>query len=102
MTTNRIGVIDEAFMSRIHVSFGFPDLTDEDRERIWVNNFERLKATTNIKVSPSALTYVKTAAVTKLKWNGRHIRNGEIIQEALRSNTADLSLCSISDRRRLC
>jgi hypothetical protein len=77
LTTNRIGVFDDAFMSRVHVSLGFPDLSSEDRELIWMNNFERLTENTNINVSNTAKSYVKTDKVLSLAWNGREIRNGE-------------------------
>lgn len=77
LTTNRVGVIDEAVLSRIHVTFGFPDLTDMNREKIWLNNFERLERTTNIGISHTARAYIQSSEVVDLKWNGRHIRNGK-------------------------
>lgn len=77
LTTNRIGVMDEAFTSRIHVSFGFPDLTQHDRERIWMNNFRRLEKDTDMEISDTAKEYIKTTKIGSLPWNGRHIRNGE-------------------------
>jgi len=66
-------------MSRVHVSLGFPDLTDEDRELIWRNNFSRLTSNTNIQVSKAAITYLGSSEVAGLKWNGRHIRNGRFL-----------------------
>ncbi|KAH8903522.1 P-loop containing nucleoside triphosphate hydrolase protein [Coniochaeta sp. PMI_546] len=89
LTTNRIGVMDEAFTSRIHVSFGFPDLTDNDRERIWRNNFSRLTRDTDMEISETAKTYISTTEIRSLRWNGRHIRNA--FQTAVALAMADKS-----------
>lgn len=43
MTTNRPGVLDEAFASRIQTSLYFPPLEYEQTMKIWALNLERLK-----------------------------------------------------------
>ncbi len=42
LTTNRVESFDSAFTSRIHVALHYQRLTDEQRRRIWTQNFERL------------------------------------------------------------
>jgi ATP-dependent Clp protease ATP-binding subunit ClpA len=71
-----MGVLDEAFMSRIHVSLFFKDLTDDDRKQIWKNNIKRL-GETNVRITKDAQEYLISAEVMARKWNGREIRNGK-------------------------
>jgi len=42
LTTNRVEAFDSAFTSRIHVALHYKKLRDSDRQRIWIQNFERL------------------------------------------------------------
>lgn len=42
LTTNRIEAFDDAFTSRIHVALHYKRLGDEERQRIWMQHFERL------------------------------------------------------------
>jgi hypothetical protein len=71
-----MGVLDEAFRSRIHVPLYFNDLTDEDRKQIWKNNIERL-GETKIRITKEAQEYLVSQEVMALEWNGREIRNGK-------------------------
>jgi hypothetical protein len=94
LTTNRVQSFDSAFLSRIHVALHYKNLRDEDRERIWANNFDRLdresqpeaavggdsqddaNSVQSVHVSVSARDYVRTSReVRALRWNGREIRN---------------------------
>lgn len=43
LTTNRIGQIDDAFLSRIHVVIGYTPLTEEQRAAIWKGFFRKLE-----------------------------------------------------------
>ncbi|KAK8099065.1 uncharacterized protein PG998_012306 [Apiospora kogelbergensis] len=82
MTTNRVGNIDPAFQSRIHVSLEYPDLTPASRRRVW----ENFLAAANAKAA-SALARGGGAAATAelsgedldelatLDLNGRQIKN---------------------------
>ncbi|KAB5549814.1 ATPase [Coniochaeta sp. 2T2.1] len=79
LTTNRVAAFDSAFTSRIHVALHYKKLTDEDRMRVWMNNFERLERDSGGKcfVPQSARQYAyESEEVKDLRWNGREIRNG--------------------------
>ena len=78
LTTNRVEAFDSAFTSRIHVALHYKKLTDEDRLRIWNNNFERLErdAAGKVYVGRTTREYACSSDdVRALKFNGREIRN---------------------------
>lgn len=78
LTTNRVEAFDSAFTSRIHVALHYRNLTDDDRQRIWINNFDRLERDSAGKctVLPAARKFaLASAEVRALRWNGREIRN---------------------------
>ncbi|EHL00114.1 hypothetical protein M7I_3991 [Glarea lozoyensis 74030] len=69
LTTNRIGQIDDAFLSRVHVVIGYAPLDEPKRKRIWNGFFRKLEhdmATPNRDGPKIEVT---------LSWNGREIRN---------------------------
>lgn len=79
LTTNRVAAFDSAFTSRIHVALHYKKLSDEDRMRVWMNNFERLERDSGGKcfVPQSARQYAyESEEIKDLRWNGREIRNG--------------------------
>jgi ATP-dependent Clp protease ATP-binding subunit ClpA len=78
LTTNRVGHIDEALMSRVHVVIRYPQLDDNKRREIWQGFLDKMRVDTGgqIRLSPSAKTYVmQDAKDLKIKLNGREIRN---------------------------
>jgi AAA+ superfamily predicted ATPase len=78
LTTNRVQTFDTAFTSRIHVALHYKSLSDEDREKIWLNSFERLERDSAGKVHISVATReyaYESGDVQSLRWNGREIRN---------------------------
>ncbi|KAI0020264.1 P-loop containing nucleoside triphosphate hydrolase protein [Xylariomycetidae sp. FL0641] len=85
LTTNRVGVLDEAFKSRIHVSLQYPRLKLEDTRRIWNNTLNRIEkenATSKLRIrfDRSALLnfaekHYKKHELAEATWNGRQIRN---------------------------
>ncbi|KAI1479345.1 P-loop containing nucleoside triphosphate hydrolase protein [Daldinia eschscholtzii] len=86
LTTNRIGTIDRAFKSRIHLSLFYPKLNQKRTMKIWENNLERLKEELNTEnravnfEKKEILRYAEKQykRLKKLKlrpWNGRQIRN---------------------------
>ncbi|KAL7811886.1 hypothetical protein V8C26DRAFT_215244 [Trichoderma gracile] len=78
LTTNRVRSFDTAFLSRIHVALHYKNLGDEERERIWTHNFDRLDRDSRgkIRVAMAAREFVwSSQEVRALRWNGREIRN---------------------------
>lgn len=83
LTTNRIGDFDEAFGSRIHISLHYPQLTLGATKEIFELNLRLIKQRFDDKdrnleiekpqILNSAEKYWNTH--TKLRWNGRQIRN---------------------------
>jgi AAA+ superfamily predicted ATPase len=68
MTTNRVGNMDKAFKSRIHISIEYPDLTAASRRKIW-RNF--LKASSQ----PNDFSETDLGELASLEVNGRQIKN---------------------------
>jgi hypothetical protein len=80
LTTNRVGVFDEAFSSRIHISMWYPGFDDVKRVKVWKVMIGRLrKERKDVKVPYDLIKYIeKDEDLKKVKWNGREIRNGEL------------------------
>ena len=72
MTTNRPGDIDEAFVSRIHITLGLNSLTREEQRKIWTIFIKDLDLSDAQK--RALLVYV-TDNFGADKLNGRQIRN---------------------------
>ena len=84
LTTNRVGAIDDAFLSRLHLTLYYPKLTEIQTLKIWKTNFQRLKENNKLRMEaggvPVELNDKKIMAWVKknwqeIKWNGRQIRN---------------------------
>ncbi|KAK6829812.1 P-loop containing nucleoside triphosphate hydrolase protein [Apiospora arundinis] len=78
LTTNRVGQIDDAFISRVHVAIGYDALTPESRSKIWQGFFRKLarERTGKIQISPAAKKWVLEKAISgEPQLNGRDIRN---------------------------
>ncbi|KAI9690602.1 MAG: hypothetical protein M1820_009997 [Bogoriella megaspora] len=76
LTTNRVGTIDEAFKSRIHISLYYPPLDWKTTKAIWRHNL-RLALE---KVDANEAEILKFARRhfeddPQLRWNGRQIYN---------------------------
>jgi AAA+ superfamily predicted ATPase len=81
ITTNRVGDLDEAFKSRIHLPIYYKNFTDEMRARVWENNFRKLmkERGDHFEIDWDVTQFVKKdSEVLALKWNGRQIRNGTL------------------------
>ncbi|KAK8087784.1 hypothetical protein PG997_002745 [Apiospora hydei] len=83
LTTNRVGVFDEAFTSRIHISLYYPPLQRDATRQIFEKNWERIKL--RYKTNDRKLE-IKESEITQFaldyfdnnkegRWNGRQIRN---------------------------
>ncbi|KAL2856501.1 hypothetical protein BJY01DRAFT_179464 [Aspergillus pseudoustus] len=97
LTTNRVGNIDEAFKSRIHVSLYYPPLGEEQTRRIWEMNIERLRKAEkeHSEVTGEPMPTIDKENILKFsdshygnskpqeRWNGRQIRNAFLTATAL-------------------
>lgn len=82
LTTNRVGTIDEAFRSRIHMSLFYPNLNEQQTIQIWRGQLKRaLERDPNLIVDEDAILkyarelHLLQVRVAKVGWNGRQIRN---------------------------
>ncbi|EEU37041.1 uncharacterized protein NECHADRAFT_5382, partial [Fusarium vanettenii 77-13-4] len=86
LTTNRVGAIDDAFRSRLHLTLYYPKLTKKQTKQIFKHNFERIAdINTNRKLNglppfeykdtePKIMAWAMETWKA-LRWNGRQIRN---------------------------
>ncbi|KAF1352514.1 hypothetical protein BDV97DRAFT_349644 [Delphinella strobiligena] len=77
LTPNRVGFIDEAFISRVHVIIGFEKLGPFRRRDIWqtfLDKLERERAG-KMRVGNSAKNFCLGDEMNAMDWNGREIRN---------------------------
>lgn len=81
LTTNRVGIFDEAFVSRIHVQIYYR-LEDDDRDKVWDNFFQKLEddREATMRIPQATKDYTQSKELRDLKWNGREIRNGKKIE----------------------
>ena len=85
LTTNRPGVLDEAFKSRIHITLQYPSVNLESTRAMWTNILNRLERDNelnDVKVSYSrdelldfAERHYRRYESEGATWNGRQIRN---------------------------
>ncbi|KAI0536997.1 hypothetical protein GGR58DRAFT_473532 [Xylaria digitata] len=83
LTTNRVGVFDEAFTSRIHISLYYPPLDQKSTVKIFEKNWDRIntrykKAGKFVDIKMSEITEFAIEYFQDNKegrWNGRQIRN---------------------------
>ncbi|KAF2269174.1 hypothetical protein CC78DRAFT_575278 [Lojkania enalia] len=78
LTSNREGVIDEAFKSRIHLSLRYPPLSWDTTKAIWKRNILQFEKMRNTKIDRSSLVRFAKMHFLKdqnLRWNGRQIFN---------------------------
>lgn len=85
LTTNRPGVIDEAFKSRMHVTLRYPGVNLESTKTMWANimrNIDEENASSPIRVvfdADALLSFAERHYILHehdgTTWNGRQIRN---------------------------
>ncbi|KAI8178930.1 hypothetical protein K4K48_011828 [Colletotrichum sp. SAR 10_66] len=84
LTTNRVGAIDDAFRSRLHLTLYYPKLVEKQSTKIWKNNIRKLEQVNELRVKKGQqpIKYDKDEIVKwaktnweSLQWNGRQIRN---------------------------
>jgi hypothetical protein len=82
LTSNRVGRFDDAIVSRIHVVIHYMGLSEAYRRKIWNQFFDKLKKerSATMRIEESARRYVlEDEWMLKMKWNGREIRNGNLL-----------------------
>jgi hypothetical protein len=84
LTTNRVGAIDDAFRSRLHLTLYYPKLTEDQTRKIWKNNLGRLEQVNaeramhgrpEIRFDKQEILRWAKRHAEDLQWNGRQIRN---------------------------
>ncbi|KAL4917034.1 P-loop containing nucleoside triphosphate hydrolase protein [Aspergillus aurantiobrunneus] len=78
LTTNRVGQIDDAFISRVHIAIGYNTLNGETRKKIWNGFLQQLarERAGKIQIAPDAKKWVlETTGESQVQLNGRDIRN---------------------------
>ena len=82
LTSNRVGEIDEAFRSRIHICLFYPKLDELSVTKVWEKNINRVKASDiNIDVDEDEIRHfyerlwLKNEKNPSRHWNGRQIKN---------------------------
>ncbi|KAK6440344.1 hypothetical protein LTR95_003425 [Oleoguttula sp. CCFEE 5521] len=83
LTTNRVGAIDEAFKSRIHVQLYYSSLTWPVTEKIWRQHIRRAQeGLLKIECDVNELLFYahelfdkQVGSHDKMAWNGRQLRN---------------------------
>ncbi|KAF2096574.1 P-loop containing nucleoside triphosphate hydrolase protein [Rhizodiscina lignyota] len=84
LTTNRVGMIDDAFRSRLHLTLYYPPLGRSQTKKIWRTNFKRLEVINaerekydrpRIEFDDKRIIRWADKYFEELKWNGRQIRN---------------------------
>ncbi|KAA8570778.1 hypothetical protein EYC84_000172 [Monilinia fructicola] len=71
LTTNRVGVFDEAFASRIHISIWYPGFDDTKRIKVWKTLIRRIqRERKDVKVPWDLMKYIeKDGDLKKVEWN---------------------------------
>ncbi|QYT04743.1 AAA domain-containing protein [Trichoderma simmonsii] len=82
LTTNRVGVFDEAFKSRIHISLYYPPLQQDQTLKIWKSHIQKAIQDPRIKIDSDQLILCANDIFERQLdpqfgpvWNGRQIRN---------------------------
>ena len=86
LTTNRVETFDEAFVSRIHLSLRYEELSIKARLRVWKLFIEKVKSTEGLAVSN--ITERDYESLAKRDVNGRQIKNLVRAAQALAVNEA--------------
>jgi hypothetical protein len=77
-TTNRLGHMDEALLSRVNIAINLYSLEDNTRKNIWNNFLQKLKKDRpDISVTERAMKFLHTDESCCVISNGRDIRNSE-------------------------
>lgn len=106
LTTNRIGHMDLAIMSRVHIIIHYEPLSVQYKTKIWEDFFAKLEAEReDIYIEKRAKDFILEEDTMKAtNWNGREIRNGSYLRLKIPYNIrrllgANYLLNSLPNRR---
>ncbi|KAI1411098.1 P-loop containing nucleoside triphosphate hydrolase protein [Hypoxylon sp. FL1857] len=90
LTTNRVGHLDDSFLSRIQVAITYKKLDIESQKKIWLRFFDKINdENQGLTVSWEAQHYIASEeAVKSMDMNGREIRNALQTAAALAQDRA--------------
>ncbi|KAI0905898.1 hypothetical protein F4823DRAFT_609280 [Ustulina deusta] len=94
LTTNRVGKMDEAFRSRVHISLYYPPLSKDSMLDIFTENIKLIESRTINRARVKKREILEFASnhyeynEPHTRWNGRQIRNAFHIAVALAENDA--------------
>ncbi|KAF2440889.1 P-loop containing nucleoside triphosphate hydrolase protein [Karstenula rhodostoma CBS 690.94] len=104
LTTNRVGVLDEAIKSRVHLHLKYNHLNKDQTVKIFEHNIKRLRVIEQQRSDDSRLTIAENEILDFARkhydqhsngtgigmWNGRQIRNAFLIAASLAHHDGDL------------
>ena len=73
LTTNRVETFDEAFVSRIHLSLRYEELSTKARHRVWKLFLEKVRSTEGVEIAK--ITESDYIDLARRDVNGRQIKN---------------------------
>ena len=73
LTTNRVETFDEAFVSRIHLSLRYEELSTKARHRVWKLFLEKVRSTEGVEIAK--ITEGDYMDLARRDVNGRQIKN---------------------------
>ncbi|KAI0882066.1 P-loop containing nucleoside triphosphate hydrolase protein [Annulohypoxylon maeteangense] len=91
LTTNRVGHLDDGFLSRIQVAITYKKLSTESQRKIWLRFFSKINEDKkgDLSVSWEARHYIEEeGTVESMDMNGREIRNALQTAVALANDRA--------------
>lgn len=74
LTSNRVGNIDAAFESRIHLSLDYPELDEDSRKTVWRNFLVRGAAGSGVALA-TGVSEEQINVLAQAQLNGRQIKN---------------------------
>lgn len=77
VTTNRVKVFDEAFLSRVHVALNFTELSQDSKEKIWTSFIHKMGK------SAAYITTEELQDLARRSSDGRVIKNAATTAHSL-------------------
>ncbi|KAI1439531.1 hypothetical protein F5Y02DRAFT_63418 [Annulohypoxylon stygium] len=89
LTTNRVGHVDDGFLSRIQVAITYEKLSAMAQKQIWLRFFDKIhEEKGDLTVTWEARQYIQKVPEELMDMNGREIRNALQTAVALENDRA--------------